>query len=289
VYLHEIDPHAPYEAPEPYRSAYDTGYRGRADSEKTAVFLQKRHYQELSWPDIEHLKAMYRAEVAFMDDYFGYLMDRLRDRGVLENTLVVFLSDHGEEFYEHGNIGHDFALYEESIRVPLMMYFAGILPAGRTADAAVGLVDVMPTILDLAGSATPGEIDGLSLVPEIFAPKDFPKRPERIIAQKLGRHHLSAIAVGDWKLIEQPRGKPSEPGREFALFQLSRDPGERSDRFPSEEILGKTLAQVMAVGRDRGLRSLLQFSGSVSGQPEVNLDGLDDELIENLKALGYVN
>ena len=113
----------------------------------------------------------YAGETLYTDHEVGELLDGLRDaRASTERTLVVFTSDHGEEFGEHGWIGHDETLYDEVLHVPLILRAPGLVPAGVRVPRQASLVDLMPTLLELLGVAAPRSIHGRSLVPFLSAP-----------------------------------------------------------------------------------------------------------------------
>src|SRR5262249_34350660 len=107
--------------------------------------------------DLAHVVALYDGEIRYVDEYLGHVIDVVDRLGVLDQTLLVVTSDHGEEFFEHGRKGHRNALYDESIRIPLLMRYPGKIPAGTVIDRQVRLLDVAPTILALAGVAPPPE------------------------------------------------------------------------------------------------------------------------------------
>jgi hypothetical protein len=156
----------------------------------------------------------YHNALHYADDALGQLLDGLRQRGLLGNTLVVVFGDHGEAFGEHpGNVGHTFALYEENVRVPLLFAAPGALPPTRVGRVA-SLVDVPPTVLDLLGLPAPDGWQGRSLLepgPEValFA-TDY----------SLG---LLGLRDGRWKLVHE-----WESGRS-TLYDLRDDPAEKED------------------------------------------------------------
>ena len=116
VYLHELDPHSPYDPPEPYDSLYDFGYQGSAESTGQAILAMRLRPDEVHPDDVRHLESLYRGEVALMDRYLGGILDALTARGLAESTLVILLSDHGDEFWDHGSIGHGHTVCEEQLR-----------------------------------------------------------------------------------------------------------------------------------------------------------------------------
>jgi hypothetical protein len=112
--------------------------------------------------DIGVVRDVYRQEIRFTDEVLGRLLAELEDRGLLDNTILVLTSDHGEAFFQHGLLQHGL-LYGETLRVPIIFRSPGRLPAGSRVVAQVSSMDIAPTILDLAGVDTPPEMDGRSM------------------------------------------------------------------------------------------------------------------------------
>ena len=116
--------------------------------------------------DLDHIKAAYDAEIRSVDEAFGELLRGLEALGLAGNTLVVFTSDHGEEFGEHGVVGwHSHTLYDELLSVPLLIRFPDGLAAGQTVEAQVRLLDLAPTITSAAGIEAPSTFEGVDLTP----------------------------------------------------------------------------------------------------------------------------
>lgn len=190
--------------------------------------------------EVAYVRRLYRGELRGVDAAFGELLQSLRETGRLDDTIVVVMGLHGEEFFEHGGAGHGTTLYEESIRVPLVIRAPALLAPGRVA-APVDLLDLAPTLLDLIGAAPPDTWEGESLVPVI----DDPQPPPHLIMAFLGDGSRVGI-VGDHKLVVGP-------GRTERLYDLSADPGETDD---------KSAAGGIAL---RIVRSALAWPGGVSG------------------------
>jgi len=205
---------------------------------------------------------IYDAEVAHTDQEVGRLLDHLRARGLYAPALVVLTADHGEEFLEHGRIGHTRTLYDELLRVPLVVKLPGATP--RTEPRPVGLVDVFPTLLDALDLPAPPGLAGRSLL----APPD-PARP--VFAETSRQARLRAVVVGDEKLV-----RDLSTGRD-RLFDLSEDPAERRDlasaRPRRAAELGRLLDAWLARSGRRG-----------PALPPVRVDAAERE---RLRALGY--
>jgi arylsulfatase A-like enzyme len=198
LWLHYMDAHAPYEEEPKYRDAFPPD-----PNDHKGVAL---------------LKHGYNAEIRAVDDYVRDLLGMIRELGVEQNTLVVFTSDHGEEFGEHGGFGHGKALYQELVHVPLLFKHPELAP--RRIETPVSLVDIAPTILDLITGSVDERLDGISLVPEMVG--ESPPPGERILFSELGT--MTAARRGDKKLI---RAANAERAQQSA-YDLSADPGEKS-------------------------------------------------------------
>ncbi len=257
LFLHGYDAHHPYEA-EPDLARHHYGeYGGSYD---VARFC--REDPPASGPDLGYVKARYDAAVATADRSLGRLLAMLDADGALAESLVIAVSDHGEEFYEHGGCDHVDRMYQEVVQVPLLIAGPGV-PAGRVVRAPVSLVDVMPTVLDALGlSRLPG--DGRSLWPDLGGRR----AAERTLLVESGREDavMRAVRRLALKLHVDATGRPGP------LFDLSRDPGEREDLAGSRPALVQRL--------------LAEVAGRAVAPAE--RIPLDPELRERLKALGYI-
>jgi arylsulfatase A-like enzyme len=223
LYLHYMDPHGPYAPPAGHVRKFATGSPDKAfiregNPNPIGDMLYKGAPDPGVTPaDLQHLVDLYDDEIAYFDSQLALLLQRLRETGRMEDTLVVLTSDHGEEFLEHGHIKHCRTLFDTSIRIPLILHVPGAAPRAVTRPAEN--VDVVPTLLDLLGIAD-GELrlEGQSLRPlleeETGAGTDH---------QFSSQGPLRSVADGDLKLMEDLAGGS------FALYDLGADPGETKD------------------------------------------------------------
>jgi len=168
LYVDTFDPHEPWDAPEWYVKAYaDPDYAGEKVNYPIYGFSDY-----LTKAELAHCRAQYAAEVTLVDRWVGRLLERVEDMGLLADTMVVFTSDHGFYHGEHGLIGkahigsegaHYMPFYEELAHVPLIVHYPGAEP--RRESAFVQPVDLMPTLLELAGAGHAEHCDGVSLAP----------------------------------------------------------------------------------------------------------------------------
>jgi arylsulfatase A-like enzyme len=161
-FIHLMDPHTPYQPPERYISLLcDTGYSGEYPTSYLGGVWEtgdKKPSQE----EIDHERCLYDCEVANVDSALQDLFRLLDEKGLTKDTLIIFCSDHGEEFNEHGGFEHGKTQYEEQVHVPLIVKGPGF-PAGRRIDDSVANLDILPTIFRYLGIAQPESIGGIPL------------------------------------------------------------------------------------------------------------------------------
>lgn len=234
LFLHYFDAHLPYSPPSGYDRFLDPGYRGAVgssfDPDRLAPNRETLLADMGTWSaaDWDRVKALYDGEIRFTDDAIGTLIRGLEARGLKGNTLIVFLSDHGQEFFEHGAYGHGHSLYGEVLSVPLVISMAGRLPEGVRVREQVRLVDVVPTILDILGREEMPDLEGVSLLPLTrgeglaAARKGMVLPPQVAFAEgvRLGGE-LKALTTASTKVIHEVAS-----GRTLA-FDLLEDPEEQ--------------------------------------------------------------
>ena len=194
--------------------------------------------------DLQHLIALYDGEIRFTDEHLGRVLERLRALGVLDDTIVVVTSDHGEEFFEHGLKGHAKTLYDEVLRVPLVISYPRRVRFAQRVRQQVRLMDVAPTILGLAGVPPPPGFGAAGLEkpyaladlspfiagvrPRLGVP-DLPAFSD--LLGMLG--HETSIRTPTAKLIHYDHPRPGHLGTE--IFDLARDPGEQRNLIGTGE------------------------------------------------------
>ena len=247
VWIHLYDPHAPYDSPEPFKSKYADAYDG---------------------------------EIAYVDSVVGKLLEQLRTKKLYDGALIAVMADHGEALGEHGEHGHGIFLYDPTIRVPLVVKLPGAHAAGERVDARVGLVDVLPTLLQAAGVAAPKSVQGESLLSvmkasgaqaadEATAPAERPAYAETDYPQRaFGWSRLRALRSGKYLFIAAPR---------VELYDQATDPGEEHNLASSTSAVAGTLASQLDTFRQQTSSKLAAPNSSLSPQQEAKL-----------RALGYV-
>ncbi len=215
LYVHAMDPHMPYTAPEPWFSRYDPKPTPGVDGK-----LLRHDPDRVA--NLAAYVARYDGEIAYGDSEFGRFVDALRERGLYDRALIVFLSDHGEEFLDHGDWGHGLTLFEELVRIPLLVKFPKNRHAGRRVAQLVQEVDVLPSVLSELGIAAPGGIVGRALQGPLTGTST--ERPAL-----LETSHRGNVIHG----VRGPRDKylrRFSPHDDELYFDLSSDPTEKQDR-----------------------------------------------------------
>ena len=226
LFLHTYAVHAPYSPPAETNIFVDPSYEGRFKT--TFTSREQPTYalgvHDFDAPTLHHIEALYDAGIRHVDEVLGRLIAALERRG---DTCLLVTSDHGEEFNEHGHILHrQPKLYEELVRVPLIVWCPSRYGGGRVIDQPVSTVDVTPTLLEIAGVPLPAGLDGISLEPTLAG---RPQKFREVIVSEVSRSLIGkpgavrAVRTGSQKLIV------SEPDGAAQLFDLADDPGETRD------------------------------------------------------------
>lgn len=284
LFVHTYAVHDPYTPPEPWRSMFRaeaTAGSVDADLEWTGVD-EWQQSRDRFWAsvdrddpaDLADLVDLYDGGVRWADDGLRRILTRLDELGLREDTIVVVLSDHGEEFLEHGEFLHA-QLFEEILRVPLVMTFPdriGIEPR-RIADP-VRLVDMTPTLLDLMGIDPPAGLHGSSLVPLMGGGQGV----ETEVLASWAEGYVWSIRRENWKFVREV----TPGGRRPHLFDLETDPGELKNLATTHPRQAVRLEQYMARLQTDAAASL---EAVAPGQPR----DLSRPVRERLKALGYID
>ncbi|MCW8984135.1 MAG: sulfatase, partial [Thermoanaerobaculales bacterium] len=220
LWIHTIDPHAPYEPGQPFRERWAASVPDGVGSVDHIRSLAERPAPAHEFTD--DFLALYDAEVAQNDASFGLLLDWMRDRKRYREAMVVFLSDHGEEFWEHGVNGHGWDLFEEVLHVPMVIKPAGSESAGLRRREVVEHVDLAPTLLAAAGLRTPETLRGRDLLAVEVSHEDDHRVAFSEMTYK-GREGFS-VRWREFKLIV-PLSKDFLSSPE--LFDLEQDPYEK--------------------------------------------------------------
>lgn len=240
AWVHFYDAHLPYTPPAPYRTTFRTH--------------------------------PYDGEIAYVDEAVGKLLAALERKGVLDQTLVIAIADHGESLGEHGETEHGLFLYDAVLRIPWLMRLPGRARAGTVVNEQVRSVDLAPTVLGLLGLQPPKGLDGESVVGPIMGkPRSNP--PSSYAESFYGKLHHGwsetySIRVGEWKYIDAPRSE---------LYDLG------TDRREMNNVIER---QANVVGRLGG--DLRQVVAGLGPGANTRAPMPDRDTLERLRSLGYV-
>lgn len=272
LFLHSYEVHHPYEPSAEHLALVEKEYSGQLPDAISIELLREYNSRtrELESGDLAHIIATYNAEIRSMDDGFAYLVEALKERGLYEDTLMVFTSDHGEEFGEHGAIGwHSHSLYDELLRVPLMIRFPGGEHGGRVVGEQVRSLDIAPTIAATLGLPIPDVFAGTDLTRSITGDETLSLLAISRMDRRRGIER-SSIRADRWKMMT--------PG---FLYDLENDPREQWDT-PSF----KTAADRDAIEQ---LRQALEDALAEREPLEPEQVAPSEATLEELRALGYIN
>jgi len=262
LYLHYLDPHAPYEAPPPYNHLFQGPLRNGRHSAET-----------------EEASGLYDGEIRFADAEIGKFFEDLRKRNLYEDAFIIVTADHGEQLGERGFQGHGYRLYAEETHIPLLMKSGE--PSHEVSET-VSNIDIYPTIIGAAHIAIPAGALAISLREE----RRLAKR-SGVISESFQKYHYKALVTGKGKKIIMDFGSPYKPenqdfertmaaARVVGLFDLDRDPLEqaplKNDRLEDE--LRKELETILRL-------ALIQRKDPQKGQ-------ISGKTLEELKSLGYL-
>jgi choline-sulfatase len=237
-------------------------------------FFDPHQPHDASPEDMQGAASAYDAEITAADRGVGRILDRLRDAGVLDNTIVIATADHGESLGEHGEATHAVFVYDATVRVPLIARFPATFPAGRVYDGPVRHIDVVPTILSLLGLPGGSETQGADLTKawQGTAPApELSQYSESLLSELgFGMAPLHALRKSGFKFIRAP--KPE-------LYNLSADPHEMSNLYANDGGDAKRSATL-----DAELERILQTARKDAPQD----NPMGRETVEVLQSLGYL-
>jgi len=264
MYLHYMDTH------DPFMDHNDPGVgyaRARMENPDPARYKEK-------------MRNAYISEIEYLDESLGVLIEGLKKRGIYDNTAIVFLADHGEEFFDHGGWWHGMTLYEEMLRVPLLIKMPRGMQGGTVNQSLVRLVDVAPTILQLAGAA-PGKdmvgrllCDNNGVAPDAGTAYSFAENDFEGNRQQSVRSLDAALIRAD---EDNPRG-----GQPVEFYDMQNDPRQQHNLADAPEAAEK-VGEMQKV-----IRQYQQMILEDAPEPGENSGVIDPQLQQQLEALGYL-
>ncbi len=304
LFVLSTDPHAPYRPPAEFEQRFANPDETEQFNRDYAKLRDIRAYGGGATVNRAEIRAKgvdpdqflrravdrYDGEVAHNDRSLATLTGKLKDLGVLDNTLVVVASDHGEEFWEHGLGAHGHSLYSELIHVVLMMWNPKLIPHGRRVPDTVQLIDIFPTVLDVLGLKPPEGIEGRSLAPLLAGAKlgALPAMSTKLAlpAAKPGgavpENLTDTIArvEPEWKLIY--RVQPARAHlKQLELYDRRTDRADRSDVVAQHPEVAERMKSEVLKWMERENAVKLRI-GPGGAKP------LDNATLERLRSLGYL-
>jgi arylsulfatase A-like enzyme/Tfp pilus assembly protein PilF len=258
LFVHYFDPHSPYDPPPPY--------------EMVDPLLEEG--------SLEQENQLYDGEVAYTDQHIGRLLKGLEEEGLLENSLLVFTSDHGENLGEHNERSHGYYVYEGTFKAPLIYSMPGKLPEGEVYSGLARHIDIVPTVLEILGIDWQDRYDlqGISLYPfDVENNADFTYIECATTSVIFGWSALRGVRSLDWKYIQAPREE---------LYFLSEDPGELENLFDQRPEVADSLRREM----ENILAGLEVYQSGEEGEEMSSMSSVPEDMDfqEKLRALGYV-
>ena len=282
LWIHYIDPHLPYEGykeSEVFNKPVYNDIRDKMDTLLSDAFSNQIRNGTLNLNSLEKrlLIELYDEEITETDTYIGKLLEKVRALDLEDKTLIVFASDHGEEFFDHHNFEHGHSLFDEVIRVPLIFQYHEI--PQNIVDKQVRAIDIMPSILEILNISCPDDISGRSLVPLMKSHDDNMEIPPAISEFMLYFEERKSLRTEDFKLVFYPESKDTE------LYNLKKDPLELSNINTTNPEVSKMLFERL----DSETNKSLELKAYLTKGKGSNVVKPDKMLMEHLKALGYIN
>jgi arylsulfatase A-like enzyme len=218
--------------------------------------------------DFDHLLALYDGEIRFTDENLGRILDDFDRRGRTGKPLVLVTADHGEEFFEHGGKGHQRSLFDEVVRVPWIVSWPGHLAAGRVVRDQVRLVDLMPTVLSLAGVQGGPPTDGRDIAP-LLRGETLEPRPA-LLELQVDKNEVLGVRTDRTKALLWPKASPP-----LLRYDLRLDPHEESPAVAPDATAEGELGR------------LLEAATALRKKPRARPIEIGGDLRRRLGVLGY--
>lgn len=290
MWLHYVDPHAPYNPPEPYNEMYvgDKYYNGsrRAKlnpgrSQNIGGIHPQAHLGDHD--EIDYYIAQYDAEIRYMDENIGKVLDTVKAMGLIDNTIIIFTADHGESLGDHNYyFAHGLFPYDDCVRVPLIIKIPGLKSEIKVMDKPVELINIMPTVLDILKIPVNKEAQGKSLVP--FMLRDGDSIPEYAFTESgYQLNYQRMIRTKKWKLIYIPDKEDQKIMQRmpFELYDIENDPNELNNLINVETKIAGELQKELF----KWMESAKGIDGLPSSPEQLSVDKETEEV---LRSLGYV-
>ncbi len=254
LWVHYLDPHEPYTTRKPYIERFESNYKGSYGNEigfnvTEKIFTEKK---QLAKEDLEHIIALYDSQIPRIDSFIKELIEELKKSGIYDKTLLVFFADHGEELYGHNfYIDHPRSVYENVLRIPLIMRYPKKIPVNKRIKNVVESIDIMPTVLEFCEISPTEKLSGISLSP-LWKGKEFKKD----FGVSQWRNLIFILRTIDWVYIWNPTKvwptdfvyKSGEyPVEKEELYNIKTDPKQKNNLIDKNRQIADNLnAKIIA-------------------------------------------
>lgn len=279
LFIHYMDAHYPYNPPGDYRKLFP--FRKPADipmRQLGDIWAEQENYRLLE--EIRECEiALYDAEIRYVDNEIGRLLNEFEKAGILKRTIFIITSDHGDEFLEHGQTLHRGTLYDELVKIPLILYCPSALPRGKAIEWLTRSVDVLPTVLELLTLPKPDSLDGTSLVSVIDG-----SAADDVSEAYMANLTNQGLRTKKWKFIRDHFADTIE------LYDLESDPKEAVNLVESQkQITEDMFARLQIYNEAFAKEHTVLMRRGTSGDSSSEDVQIDNETLKQLKALGYIN
>lgn len=267
--LHYMDPHFPYAMHKEFN--YAPNYRGKLSSTIS-------NFQDFGKSDLEYVKACYDSEISFTDEYIGRVIAALKAQGLFDNTMIIVMADHGDEFHEHGGYNHGHSLYQELLNVPCIVKLPGT-QKGRVVDGTFAMIDLLPSVLKFIDCYKPSyrmygsavDLNRLNRHDDkyVFSATD-------VAGPNFKPASIRSVQSGNYKFIRY-LDRSTE-----MVFDLLKDPGEQHDLVAKNPEVFQKLKRV-CTEHTRLMDSIRQ-----SVPPQEQVERLNNNELRLLRSLGYL-
>jgi arylsulfatase A-like enzyme len=277
LYLHATDPHAPYMPRSPFREQFAPDVTDPQTGSLDTVQALLTGHLKASDDFIVKLIELYDAEIAFVDAQFGIFLQKLKDLGLYESSVIVLVADHGEAFNDHGRWEHANSLFEELLNVPLVIKFPDGWGGGKTVASMARQMDILPTVLDVLHEPVPAAVQGRSLLPLLICPDEGreDRRSYAYLGGFGGGIEMESLLADNLKLIHYIHYDRPRP--DIELYDVANDPKEEHNLAATRSIEAGYLRSMLPAYQRRSQAAPAVQSPAV----------IDDALNERLRALGY--
>ena len=277
LFLHLWDVHYNFNPPDEFREMFvDPNYNGPADGR---LMHNKAIRPGMAQSDLDHVLALYDGEIRFTDEILKRIFRDLTDKGMMKNTLVLITADHGEEFFEHNNVGHNKTLFDEVLRIPMIAHWPGHIEAGQVIEDQVQIVDLMPTFASFAGFNGSLPSQGADISPLLAGRKMKPR--DALSGLFIDGMSLRALRSNDRKVLRIQDDQPAVyvnlrkfPGEDFEGMIYPDTPRGQKRRLAGQTEL------------EEALRRSAQYK-DLLGRRAPNTIEIHPELESELEKLGY--